>query len=55
MVIVVEMMVVEMMMVVTSMRRMLSMNVMILSLSSTLSQAKGAVYAYEVVYQGAWA
>ena len=31
------------------------MNVMILSLSSTLSQAKGAVYAYEVVYQGAWA
>ena len=41
-----------MMMVVTSM---LSMNVMILSLSSTLSQAKGAVYAYEVVYQGAWA
>ena len=34
---------------------MLSMNVMILSLSSTLSQAKGAVYAYEVVYQGAWA
>ena len=31
------------------------MNMMILSLSSTLSQAKGAVYAYEVVYQGAWA